>query len=310
MRVGILLCLLLISLGLLTPASSQGTAEGENAQDSFQLHALSTAPGPPSCSPYLFLSIGALDAPLRVDVQTNDAPENLCANMDDWDSDVPDHLFQNIPDPTVLDPSYQATCDLCDQIDLASDSGNYEAIEPMIHSYLSTVAQLPALDWALGISGTTVTDLYQTWFGSAQGFRHVICGEKDQADMTNTGGYHFWYRFYQEERREGDGHVNWRCTLEGEDDPGVATIRFDWDPYGTDDYRKKPIGGFTVGESVGALLALGHLARVWGCDVSDKGNDLVADVNGHEYEWVVVTKDNSLLTLYPKAIDQTLPRPK
>ena len=260
------------------------------------------------CSPWLFAPIGVFDEQYRLPVVSNDSPDNLCTGSDDWSTDTPGLLFDDLPPGQPIDPSYEETCNLCDQFDRAQDTGDYTSLDPAIRLYLDQVAQMKPLAYALGISGTTVDDLYQTWFGPAQGFQHAICGEKDKANLNNTGGYHFWYRFYQEERRQGDGHVNFRCAIEGEKDPGVATIRFDWNPLGNDDYRQKPIGGFTTGNSVAAMLALGHLARVSGCDVSEGGNDLVADINGHAYEWVLVLKDNSLLSLYPKALDHTLPR--
>lgn len=258
------------------------------------------------CSQWFFAPIGALDAPYRVPVATRDTPDTVCNGWDDWTTDQSALLFEDLPPDLELHESFDLTCLVCDALNLAQDSGDMATLEPIIWTYLAEISLLPPLRYALTVSNTTIVDLHQTWFGPGNGFLHAICGEKDPSDPVNIGGYHFWYRFYRAERKEGDGQVNWRCTIEGAGDPGVSTIRFDWDPLGNDTYRRKPIGGFTIGDSPAALLALGHLGRVLDCDIARDANDIVANINGHTYEWVLVTRGDSVHTIYPKAHDRTL----
>lgn len=296
----------LVLLALAGPEALSLGAEPQQpySADSYRIDTQSS--DAPHCSTWLFEPIALLDEPYRVPVQTNDTPDTVCNDFQDWTTDHPQLLFQPIASTVALHPSFDRTCELCDLLAYAQDTGDYASIDGDIRDYLNDMSQLPPVQYALAVTGTTVEDLYVTWFGVGQGFEHAICGEKDELDPVNIGGYHFWYRFYQEERRSGEGRVNWRCTLEGQYDPGISTIRFDWNPLGRDDYRRKPIGGFTIGDSPAALLALGHLAVWRGCDVAERENDFIANINGTPYEWVLVTRLGSLHTLYPKAHDRTL----
>lgn len=113
-----------------------------------------------------------------------------------------------------------------------------------------------------------------------------------------------WYKFYLEERA---GRADYLYSLEGRSDPRIATIRFTWDPDGPGPRFRpllKPIGGFTVGDSPAALLALGHLAVQLKSDRNqDARPDFAANINGARYRWVLVLdrRTGSLVSLYPLA---------
>lgn len=258
------------------------------------LAALSACEGsPPPGAGDLLLTIHELDRPDRVEVPIQEVTGNGDA-----------YLFADLPATTRLDPIYEATLALCAAFDPSPESRDDEqaGVSEQVDRYLALISEKPAIRVALRETGTSVKELRATWFGPDRGLEHVLCGEA--RPDGKVGGYHWWYKFYREERA---GRVDYLYSLEGTTDPRIATIRFTWDPDGPGarfPALVKPIGGFTVGDSPAALLALGHLAVRLHLDRDQEaGPDFVANINGTRYRWVLVLDrlTGSLVSLYPLA---------
>lgn len=252
-----------------------------------------------TCDETVFSRIAELDRQFQMKAGIVKENNFICKSWNDWETDASPLFFKELSSETNIHPSYGWTLELCDVLQGIKSGDDESDMEGKIDHYLSLMSNLPPIDFALKSTGTDMANLKMTWFGKSRGFLHVICGEPYEDQPQKVGGYHFWYRFYQEERRQRGGSVNWRCTLEGESDPNIATIRFDWIPIGKSAPRKKEIGGFTIGESPAALLALGHIAHWNGCDLVPWGPDFVANVNGQDYRWAFASNKCGLKTLFP-----------
>ncbi len=233
-----------------------------------------------------------------------DKADQVVVAIHDVSRDGEAYLFEDLPAGTQLDPSYEACLELCQAFDPAprTRDDEKEEVGGRIDAFLTSVGEKPVIRFVLEETGTRLEDLKAGWFGPGRGFEHIFCGEA-RGD-GRVGGYHWWYKFYEEERQ---GLVDYEHTIEGKGDPGIATIRFTWDPDGSGNTfhpLAKPIGGFTIGDSPAALLALGHLALHLGLDRDREGEPgLVANINGVPYRWVIVVDraSGSLVTLYPLA---------
>ncbi len=233
-----------------------------------------------------------------------DKPDQMAPRIREVTIDGTAYLFAELPKDTSLDPSYEATLALCESFDPSPETRDdtQASVSEQVDRYLTLMREKPVIRFALQQTGTSVKELRATWFGPGRGFEHVFCGEA-RSD-GKVGGYHWWYKFYREERT---GRVEYHVSLKGTSDPRIATIRFTWDPDGPGGRFRplvKPIGGFTVGDSPAALLALGHLAVQLKLDRNqDAGPDFVANINGAPYRWVLVLdrRTGSLVSLYPLA---------
>jgi hypothetical protein len=233
-----------------------------------------------------------------------DEPDRIVAPIHEVTSDGNAYLFAELPPESPPDPTYEATLALCEAFDPGPETRDdtQDSVSQQVDRYLALVSEKSAIRFVLQETSTTVRELRATWFGQGRGFEHVFCGEA-RSD-GKVGGYHWWYKFYREERA---GRVDYLYSLEGTTDSRIATIRFTWDPDGPGTRFRpflKPIGGFTVGDSPAALLALGHLAVQLKLDRNqDAGADFVANINGAPYRWVLVLdrRTGSLVSLYPLA---------
>lgn len=144
------------------------------------------------------------------------------------------------------------------------------------------------------------------------GFEHVVVGEQKQGKVQ---GYHFWYKYYFDEHfvaptalEEVGREMDLIDFIRGEQDendqtPDVVTLSYKWRAY---DYEQKqyrpltkPIGGFWVGISVEAMMAIGTL-----CFLPQVMADTTAEINGAIYKLkIFASEDNrNLRTFYPKFI--------
>jgi hypothetical protein len=209
-------------------------------------------------------------------------------------------LFMDLP-PTI-DSSFVATFELCNCFDPTPGTRDDQKddVKKKIDHYLESIKDRPVIQHALRTTGSSLESLRATWFGHKRAFEHVFCGEAKRG--KGIGGYHWWYKFYRDERA---GLVNYLYSVEGKNDPGIATIKFTWDPDGPKPQfpklKKEPKGGFLIGESPLALLALGHMALKFGLDTSSRGPDFTANINGKNYRWVIVVIDGNLHSMYPIA---------
>jgi hypothetical protein len=226
-------------------------------------------------------------------------------------------VFGDFPEGTKLHSSYQATYDLCQLFNPYNRSSS-EVSDASIDAYLEIVKDMAPIQEAFRVTGRdTVQDLKKAWFGSGRGFEHVICGESGKG--MKLGGFHFWYlqyRYEREDRAEYRGADYGRDSVEvGIADRRIMTGKMSVDmdgEAGKPPLVKKPRGGFTVGHSVAAMLAAGHIALygshndfLWNLD----GNAslftvLQANLNGKAYPWTF-HKDqgsNSVRTLWPRFV--------
>ncbi len=264
------------------------------------------------------------DRPYRVTVPTHESlsPEG-------------DRVFGDLPSGTRLHPSYEATWQLCQDMDPWNQSDD-EVPEAKIDAYLESVRDMAPLLEAFHVTGRdSLEDLKNAWFRRGRGFEHVICGESGGRDegTAKLGGYHFWYVHY---RNEQVGKARYIGADYGSDDPqaGMADDRIvsglmSWDPDGPGGrpaMEKKPRGGFIVGNSVATILAAGHMAFYGGkAKAKGKGkggrdgepapaavdllaanpeSKLYANLNGKVYLWTFhrMQKDggSSIRTFWPR----------
>lgn len=162
--------------------------------------------------------------------------------------------------------------------------------------------------------------VHEAWFtqyrlgrdADQSGFEHVFLGEADGAELK---GYHFWYRYYLDERYEGDGGVRDLIDVlggairPGDVTPEVVTLRYRWRDR-ADDGRKrkaltKPLGGFWVGPSPEGLMALGIVRWAREADAPR-----TAVINGALYHLVLHTSDDGrhIRTFFPSFV-RMMPAP-
>ncbi|MBP7634303.1 hypothetical protein KBA41_09020 [Candidatus Ozemobacteraceae bacterium] len=194
--------------------------------------------------------------------------------------------------------SYQAAIKLASCFDPKVGTPELKKNSKEINEYLAVIANDPIIQHALKVTNTTMEDFKENWFGSGAGFEHVICGEMKS---TSVSGYHWWYKFYSDDLA---GRAKIQGSIDHANDTGIYTGRFTWDPDGSGPLPvlKKNKGGFTIGNSAQALLALGHIAietsrRNGGNAPSAVQFD--ANINGHAYTWQLYTFGNTIRSLYP-----------
>lgn len=196
-----------------------------------------------------------------------------------------------------LPPSYEATFKLAEKFDPRVGFDSMEEHDADIDAYLNSIANDPVIQYALKQTNTGINDLKKNWFGQGDAFKHVICGEVKGGDVS---GYHFWYKFYRDER-QGEIELGKTFAIS----KFAYTGQFDWDPDGNGPMNQvtKDKGGFVVGNSAQAILALGHIAVECAKKVGrpPAALEFDADINGQSFRWQVYCVNGSLRTLYPKA---------
>jgi poly(U)-specific endoribonuclease len=200
---------------------------------------------------------------------------------------APTPLFpQPIQSKKIASPTYRTFEALLDNYEF-SQSEPEDAVganptedkerEDFLTAALSTKVLKRTLEFinANGLAGRTLAEkefaneLRAIWFepytnyfgGKASpdcvGFEHVFVGE--QGSGSGIGGYHFWYTFYLQEKRNevnflGHNYVD----PSGAANPTISTLAMSWDtPNGP---ATKEISGFLIGPSPEMLLAWGTLA--------------------------------------------------
>lgn len=268
----------------------------------------------------------SVDSALRR-IYENDRPHRVDVVLRERRSPEDGMLFEDLPDGEPLDPSYEATYDFCQRFDPYNKSDN-EVSDAEIRAYLETLAETGPLLEAFFVTGNdSLEDLAKVWFRGGRGFEHVVCGEGSRGKL---GGYHFWYMQYRYERegsavyQGADYGSGGQFDEDGMADPALATGKMSWDPDGPGGERplaKKPRGGFSVGNSVSALLAVGHLlaygqgdqslVRQFSQLVRDPDDDQVftqdviqANLSGRVYPWTVHMQGKSLRTLWPRWVPE------
>lgn len=206
-------------------------------------------------------------------------------------------LFQDIT--TTLPKSYKATIDLCNKFNPKVNTDELKTNGKAIDEYFASIKNDPCIQHALSVTNTDMQQLKSNWFGSGAGFEHVIAGE---IKGSKVSGYHWWYRFYDDERR---GHAEVINAVAGIGNPNIYTGSFTWDPDGKGPLPtcKKPKGGFTTINSAQALIALGHIAIETARSMNNGkvpgAFTFHADINGESFTWQMYTLSGTIRSLYP-----------
>lgn len=237
-----------------------------------------------------FRDLAALDAPYRVPVVVREAERPAPGAR----------LFEDLPAGLRLHPSYEATYALCRRFDPMNGWGG-EVGRAEAMGYLEGLADMAPIRAALALTGKGLDDMARVWFSRGRGFEHVFAGESDSDGGRVLGGYHFWYVHYRYEREGKARYLGADYgripAARGLADPFIVTgkMSLDFDgPGPLPAYAKVPRGGFTVGHSAAAMLALGYVAFY-----ATGYAPVVADVGGRAYPWTVHRAGPGIRTLWP-----------
>lgn len=200
-----------------------------------------------------------------------------------------------------------------------------------VHDFVSAILETEPMEVARSYisreSGSIITrerwhnTIIEMWFRrfasggdpELSGFEHIVVGEQEKSKVQ---GYHFWWKYYLDDgfAHEVDdgvfsfpGLVNDRITYHGSKQkdgqlqfPESVTISYRWN---APDYEKKEIrplfkkiGGFFVGCSVEALLALGTVRAHKGVRAPR-----IAVIEGARYDMKLFHSPNGqhIRTFYP-----------
>lgn len=212
-----------------------------------------------------------------------------------------DYLFVDID--ASLPGIYDKTVELCNLFNPKNGTNDAAKLDKDIDAFLDSIKNDPVIKHALSCTSTSMQDLKKNWFGSGRGFEHVVAGE---IDGKKVSGYHWWYKFYADER---SGNTQIRNASADIGNPKAFTGSFNWDPDGDGPLPNalKPKGGFSIGNSVQAILALGHIA----IEVARKNGGVPgalrfrASINGLESDWQLFTMGGNIRSLYPMGNSRT-----
>lgn len=193
--------------------------------------------------------------------------------------------------------SYNKTLALCEKFNPKNGTNDHSAINDDIDEYLESIKNDPCILHALKVTETTIKDLKKNWFGTGRGFEHVVAGEIDGKKIS---GFHWWYRFYNDER---NGRAQVKSSIGG-NNPKIYTGSFFWDPDGDEGplpRAMKPKGGFLNGHSAQVLLAMGHIvvetSRQFGAVPGSL--QFNASINGEEFRWQLYSMGGTIRSIYP-----------
>ena len=204
-------------------------------------------------------------------------------------------LFKDITTP--IPAAYDRCVKLCNLFDPHTNTPEMQKHGKAIKEFFYSIQNDPCIKEALKVTNTSIDDMITNWFGTGAGFEHVIAGE---IKGTKVSGYHWWYRYYTDER---NGHVEYINSMEAIGNPRMYTGSYTWDPDGNGPLPtcKKPKGGFTLQHSPMAILALGHIAiETCRANGSVPGSlTFKADINGETFTWQLYTMGGTIRSLYP-----------
>ena len=201
------------------------------------------------------------------------------------------HLFGELK--TVPTESYKKTMDLIHLFNPSTNSNDHRRLQKQIDVYMDYLSTFEVIKVALARTNTTIRQLRDNWFGSGRGFEHIIAGELKGRKVS---GYHWWYRYYMDQQK---GLVKYVDSKKGIGDPNVFIGSFYWDPDGSgplpNSYKK--LGGFHIGQSAPALIAVGHVAM----EFSRRGGyGFAAPYRGQTYYWQTYSFEGNLRTMFCK----------
>lgn len=208
-----------------------------------------------------------------------------------------------------------------------------------VRTYINFLLDSPPMavvrDYVKEQSGQTFTEgewramIRRIWFEhfdlgnnrDLSGFEHVLVGEQKKGTLQ---GYHFWYRYYMDEnfRRPSVGEqpglpdetaggtppvdlikfLNWQNGPD-DDTPEVVTLKYavKFFDYEAAAFRllTKPIGGFFVGPSAEAIIAMGTVRFL-----PEAAAPKQAVIHGYRYNLPLFKSpnDRNLRTFYPEFV--------
>ncbi len=206
-----------------------------------------------------------------------------------------DELFKDFSG--TIPRSYADALALCEKFNPKAGTNDAAKLDKDIDTFLASIKNDPVILHALKVTNTDLAALKKNWFGSGLGFEHVIAGE---IKGSTVSGFHWWYRFYDAERR---GNADVVSSVAGVGNQRIYTGSFLWDADGDGPMKqaKKPKGGFINGNSVQAMLALGHIAIEAARSMGNVPGALSfkANINGEEFTWQLYTMGGNIRSLYP-----------
>lgn len=212
-------------------------------------------------------------------------------------------LFEPLSAPLPTDfLKVQAICAQMDPAPHTRDTDRPEVLAA-VRALFGELAARPALRRALASTDapnkSDVDRIASVWLTSGA-FEHVFCGEAN--DNGTIGGIHLWSRYYLEEQAH---RATYTCSIEGLDDPDIATVRYRWKPEKLAAEVVKPVGSFQLGMSPSCLLAVGVMAHEHRCAPSQRLRSAFrAKLYGSTVDWVFwTTNEGTLTTLFPLADD-------
>jgi hypothetical protein len=248
---------------------------------------------------------------------------------EDRNANAQHQVIAEVVIPTAKQKSYDLAAILFNNytLDQTKPENNFPEEEAEVQEFLDVVHKSApmqvAREFVSAQSGEDVSEdqwwaiLQRVWFeqfddGRNQdlsGFEHVVVGEQKQGKVQ---GYHFWYKYYMDERFRRDDEddtetdlikfLEWK-NLPTDESPEVVTLSYQWRAfdYEAKAFRKltKPIGGFWVGPSVEGLLAIGTVRCL-----SEAMAPKQAVINGAKYNLKMFRSPNDrhLRTFYPEFV--------
>ena len=194
---------------------------------------------------------------------------------------------------TVPTESYKKTMDLIHLFNPSTNSNDHRRLRKQIDAYIDYLSNFEVIRVALARTNTTIEDLRNNWFGSGRGFEHIIAGELKGRKVS---GYHWWYRYYMDQQ---NGLVKYVNSKKGIGDSNVFIGSFYWDPDGSGPLPNsfKKLGGFHIGQSAPALIAVGHVAMEFS---RRSGYGFAAPYRGQTYYWQTYSVQGNLRTMFCK----------
>ena len=93
--------------------------------------------------------------------------------------------------------AYDNCVKLCNLFDPHTNTPEMNKHGKAIKDFFYSIQNDPCIKEALKVTNTTIDDMINNWFGVGAGFEHVIAGE---IKGTKVSGYHWWYKYYADER--------------------------------------------------------------------------------------------------------------
>lgn len=196
----------------------------------------------------------------------------------------PGRLFAEVSIPPSKQRSYDLARAMFDNYDVEDDKRDVITAaesaerEALLDFAIPSPPMVLARQYVESATGRSFTDsewrseVTTAWFHAftarsgdptRSGFEHVLLGEWDTA-KDKVGGFHWWYYYLMNRNDITYGGAKYGSSnsdsASGIDVPDLVTMAFEWD-VAAGESIKKSTGGFFVGPSIEAMLAMGMVRR-------------------------------------------------